>query len=159
MHSTCSNDMPPLPLGVGCGPALSHSFEGTYYPSPSAAAALEQLANDPYRAELEQVDAALAARPAEGQQMRLMVGSAGLAAAVVRHLALLTVHDVEVQVAGQPAPAYKPEYWTPAMAEAKAAAWDAQQPRHSSAFTKSQPSPKARKAARRRARAGRKASR
>jgi hypothetical protein len=158
MHSTCSNDMPPLPLAV-CGAGLSHSFEGTYYPSPSIAAALEQLANDPYQAELAQVDAVLAARPPDGQQVRLMVGSSGLAAAVVRHLALLNVHDVDVQVAGEPAPAYKPEYWTPAMAEAKEAAWDYQQPRHRSPFTKSQASPKARKAARRRARAGRKASR
>lgn len=42
---------------------------------------------------------------------------------------------------------------------AKEAAWRAQQPRHRSEFTKSQPSAKARKAARKRAKAGRKASR
>ncbi|MGI4867086.1 MAG: hypothetical protein ACRYFZ_24425 [Janthinobacterium lividum] len=41
----------------------------------------------------------------------------------------------------------------------KGAAWRAQQPRHRSLFTKSQPSAKARKLARRRAKAGRKASR
>jgi hypothetical protein len=42
---------------------------------------------------------------------------------------------------------------------AKEAAWRAQQPRHQSQFTKSQPSAAARKKARRRAKAGRKASR
>lgn len=50
--------------------------------------------------------------------------------------------------------------WTPTRAEAKAAAYRAQQPRHLAEYTKSaQPSTKARKAARRRAKAGRKASR
>jgi hypothetical protein len=159
MHATCFNDIPPLPVGAGCGPALSQSFEATYYPSASERTALEQLAAEPYKGELEQVDLALAARTDKMQRMCLIVGNQGLAAAVVRHLAMLEVNDVNVQVAGQPAPAYKPEYWTPAMAEAKTVAWDAQQPRHSSAYTKPQTSTKARKAARKRAKAGRKAAR
>lgn len=44
-------------------------------------------------------------------------------------------------------------------AEAKAAEYRAMQPRHCSVYTKPQPSAKARKAARKRAKAGRKASR
>jgi hypothetical protein len=52
-------------------------------------------------------------------------------------------------------PAIRADY----QAMTKEEAWRAQQPRHRSPFTKSQPSAKARKAARKRAKAGRKATR
>jgi hypothetical protein len=162
MHISCSNDMPDLPHISECGApiGLSYTISGTYYPSAGELAFLEQLQADSVAAELKQVDNLLAARMEPHQPMVLMVGEASMAQRIARHLSMCDVTDVEVQVAAQPGPVYQPEYWTPAMAEAKAAYWDAQQPRHRSTYTHTTPpTTKARKAARRRARAGRKANR
>jgi hypothetical protein len=161
MHSSCSDKIAALPPAI-CGMGVcSNSFETTYYPSPTELAALEQLANEPYRAELAQVDAALEARADKMQRIRLVVGDHYLAAAVTRHLAERKVDEVEVQVASSAKPTMM-QHGIPIaldMPDVKKGYWDSIQPRHCSLYTKSQSSPKARKAARKRAKAGRKAAR
>jgi len=175
MHATCPQNMPPLPRNAECGPplAMSHAFTGTYYPSESEQAAIRQLRRDSFAAELKQVDALLEARGdglcQKPERLKLMVGNAETAGVIREYLAERGHGSVDVEVAS-PIDAYggpnvnyyktkEADYWTQHEADAKAAAWDAQQPRHSSRFTKSQPSTKARKAARKRAKAGRKANR
>jgi hypothetical protein len=163
-HTTCSNDIPPL-RNTECGPvALSHSFEGTYYPSPAELTALEQLRLDSMRQLFDQVDKALESivHFEAPEKLRLMVGNEEDAQGIREYLAKRGHSTIEVKVAG-PLPehfTYKaPEVTACSWTTSKEAAWDAQQPRHRSPFTKSQSSPKTRKAARRRAKAGRKATR
>lgn len=174
MHATCPKDMPPLPRNSECGPplAMSHSWTGTYYPSPSELAAIEQLKKEAFAAELRQVDALLEARGQSLRQaperLKLMVGDAETAAVIRQYLAERGHGSIDVEVAGAidcyggPNPEYykaSPEPWTKAMTYGKKMAWESQQPRHSSQFTKSQLSTKAKKAARKRAKAGRKSAR
>lgn len=163
MHTSCSNSMPALPRNTECGAPIGHTttISGTYYPTAGELAFLEQIRTDAFAAELAQVDALLADRPEPHQPMRLVVAGRSMAERITCHLAELEVIDVEVQPAPPLPSSQRGNYqWTPAMAEAKAAAWDTQQPRHGSSYTHTTPpTTKARKAARRRARAGRKASR
>ena len=118
------------------------------YQDEQNALAFEQL-----RALLDQVPAGIS----EQHEMKLIVGSEAQAELLRQELTDMGYADFGVEVAAS-LPVASRE-WTPAMPAGKEAAWHAQQPKHSAQFTKSQPSAKARKAARKRAKAGRRASR
>lgn len=165
MHSSCSNDMPPLPEGVGCGPSLSYSWEGTYNPSPGEAAFLDKVARDYKQQLFDQVDKVIDARTESlaAEKLRLMVGNEDDAQLIREYLVERGWHNsIEVHVAAK---WFEPENYPAKWPEAPVHvefSWNDKaelRPRHRSPFTKSQPSPKARKASRRRAKDGRKASR
>jgi hypothetical protein len=164
MHSTCLDNLPKLSDYVECKEpfATSHTFEGTFYPDADALAFFDRVKRESDRQLFDQVDKALESITdfESPEKLRLMVGNEEDAQAIREYLVEHGHSTIEVKVAAPLSTSQRGNYqWTPAMSDAKAAAWDAQQPRHSSAFTKSQSSPKARKAARRRAKAGRKAAR
>lgn len=162
MHSSCSNDMPPLPEGVGCAPSLSYSWEGTYNPSPGEAAFLEKVARDYKQQLFDQVDKVIDARTESmaAEKLRLMVGKEDDAQLIREYLVERGWHNsIEVQVAGKlPTQTYQPERWTPEMAAAKEA-YGRELHRRYRGPAHTAPTTKARKAARRKAKAGRKANR
>jgi hypothetical protein len=138
MHSSCSNDMPPLPSN----PCQAIGYEVDSY--------LENLLETITPDMLE-----------EDGRLRLVVANQMLAG-VVRDLLAARGHDhVDVEVAAPvaaPTPVYLPERWTPEMAAAKEAYGRELHRRHRGP-SHTPPTTKTRKAARKRARAGRKASR
>jgi hypothetical protein len=133
------------------------------YLDEQVAFGIEQLQALPstYAEELDQVLSTATPELLASFSTQLVVGSQAQADAYRQLLDAKGLTNIGTLVAA-PVPTEQraaPEAWTPVMAEAKAQAWQAQQPRHAAKFTKAQSSMKARKSARRRAKAGRKSSR
>jgi hypothetical protein len=144
MHSTCSNTLAPAQL-TACAEPSAELLLG----SQVDAYLTDLLAN--ITPDLLEDDG----------RLRLMVGSELLASVVRGLLDAHGITHVDVEVAVQsaaPTPVYLPERWTPEMAAAKEA-YGRQLHRHHRGSAHTPPTTKARKAARKRARAGRKASR
>lgn len=145
MHPTCSNDIPPLAPSA-CGPEHSPLI------------ALGSKVDS----HLQELMATITPDMLEPNgRLRLVVANETLASVVRGLLEARGHHHVDVEVAAPVvpvAPVYPPERWTPEMAAAKEAAGRRLHRQHrGSAHTP--PTTKARKAARKRAKAGRKASR
>ena len=143
MHNTCSDTLSSAEALRACG-------------EPSA----ELLLGSQVDAYLTDLLASITPDLLEADgRLRLMVGNELLAGVIRGLLAARGRTDVDVEVAApvvMPTPAYPPERWTPEMAAAKEA-YGRQLHQRGAAHTP--PTTKARKAARKRARAGRKASR
>ena len=171
--------MIPLNHDYDCGEplAMSHTFTGTYTPKPGEMDMLNKVLEES-DAQLklqvdEYVEQLLKQYPPdlleEDGHMQLVVANETMAGMVRSFLVERGHENIKVVVAAPlsdcvPEPRNVGNYWTPAIAEAKAAyaaSHDAlgQRVRHHSQFTKAQPTPKARKAARKRAKAARRASR
>lgn len=145
MHHSCSNDMPPLAAHT-CAQtsplvAMGNQVD-TYLQNLLANVTPDMLEDD--------------------GRLRLVVANETLAS-VVRGLLEARGHthvDVEVAAAAAPThlPAYPPERWTPEMAAEKEA-YGRELHRRYRGPAHTPPTTKARKAARRKAKAGRKASR
>lgn len=174
MHKSCSDTMPPLNYDYECGQplAMSHTMQATYKPGPGEVAFLNKIIEESdaklkadIDAILAQVTPALAETP---ERLQLAVSTEEMAVTVREHLAERGHGNIDVIVANPlddiVSRGNTGNYWTPEMSAAKLAyanAYDAlgQRVRHHSKFTKSQPNAKARKATRKRAKAGRRASR
>ena len=143
MHATCSNDIPPM-APHACDPETSP---------------LVQLGSKVDNYLQEMLSNITPDMLEENGRLRLVVGNATLAG-VVRGLLKARGHNhVDVVVATPATLAGKSGAWTPTMASSIKASLATQQPRHSGRLTKTQPSTKARKAARKQSKAGRKAAR
>lgn len=173
MHISHSNTMP-LPRtepNGECGEplAMSHTIDGYHTATPGEMAFMNKLVEDSEAMLKKQVEeyvvellASVTSETLERNGRFQLVVANETMAGIVHSLLAERGHDnidVVVAAALPTAKTREEDYWTPKMMAGKEAAYRAQQPRHSSTYTKAQPTAKARKAARKRAKAGRRASR